>query len=116
MKDGMKLCCCAAVIAAIAGIAAYSWTESLLANEKRVCGKYAVVKGFPNKVKTVASLSAVRLWTEAAQKKSGPEYAMWHNASRKELKCIFVQNSEYIMCFAKGTPCKASKASGDNRG
>lgn len=112
MIDGLKLSCCAAMIALLAGISLSSGPEPALAGEERTCGKFLAVKGFPNKTETVASLSAVRLWTDAAQKTNGPEYAMWHNAGRKELKCVFVQKSEYMMCFAKGLPCKASKNSG----
>ncbi len=82
------------------------------AEDKKACGKQIAVKGFPHTFKSVASLSAVRAWSQTAEERDGADYAMWHNASRQELKCNFIEKSKYIMCFAKGYPCKAHRRSG----
>jgi len=70
------------------------------------CYKKIGIKGRPHKLNTVASLSAVRLWSEAANK-HGPKYAMWHNAANSSIKCQKLPRSEYFSCFASGKPCPA---------
>jgi hypothetical protein len=74
------------------------------------CHRRVVAKGFPNKIETVASLSAMRIWSETAKDRHGSDYAMWHNAGGRSLRCSAVQNSKYIMCVAIGRPCKMHAA------
>lgn len=71
------------------------------------CEKPIAAKGFPNQTETMARLSAIRLWTQAAAEKFGPEFSMWHNADAQVLRCNTVQRSSYVACFARGRPCKA---------
>lgn len=71
------------------------------------CYKKIGVKGRPHKLNTVASLSAVRLWSEKA-KKHGEKYAMWHNALGSNIKCEKLPRSDYYSCFAAGKPCPSS--------
>lgn len=78
------------------------------------CYKKIGVKGRPHKLNTVASLSAVRQWSEAA-KKHGDKYAMWHNASGSNVKCEKLPRSDYYSCFAAGKPCPASSFAGTKK-
>lgn len=75
------------------------------------CYKKVGVKGRPHKLNTVASLSAVRQWSESA-KKHGENYAMWHNASGSSIKCEKLPRSDYYSCFASGKPCPAREMTG----
>lgn len=45
-------------------------------------------------------------WTEMATK-YGEEYTMWHNAKSKSINCKKLPRSEFLLCFAKGRPCRA---------
>lgn len=101
MRNALRFPGCVAAIALLAGAA------PVLAADKENCGKHISAKG-SNKIEAVASLSAIRLWSQIAEKQNGPDYAMWHNAAKKRLKCSYAQKSEYILCFARGSPCKAS--------
>lgn len=70
------------------------------------CYKKIGIKGRPHKLNTVASLSAVRQWSQAANK-HGEQYAMWHNAANSSIKCEKLPRSDYYACFASGKPCPA---------
>lgn len=74
------------------------------------CHKTLTVNGLPHKLNVVASLGAVRAWSERA-KKYGEEYAMWHNAKGANIKCKKFPRSEYHMCFAAGKPCRRMNSS-----
>lgn len=70
------------------------------------CYKNIDIKGHPHKLSAVASLSAIRQWSQAATK-HGENYAMWHNASGSRLKCEKLPRSDYYSCFASAKPCPA---------
>lgn len=107
MKRADVIACAAAALIALA--AAPSPTQAADATgPQSQCQRRMMAKGFPNRIETVASLSAIRIWTQMAKDKHGAEFAMWHNADGKALKCSPVKNSDYIACFATGRPCKAS--------
>ena len=72
----------------------------------KLCRKGIKRAGTPNKLSVVASLSAVRNWTQAAMK-HGDTYAMWHNAQSSGVKCEKFDRSDYFMCIASGKPCRA---------
>lgn len=78
-------------------------TEAQKPDEKG-CYKNLGMQGRPHRISTIASLSAVRLWSEAA-KKYGEDYAMWHNAAGSGVKCKKLPRSDYYSCFASGKPC-----------
>ena len=71
------------------------------------CQKKVGVKGRPHKLNTVASLGAVRAWTQKAMK-YGEQYSMWHNAKSQGIKCKKLPRSDYFVCFATGKPCRAA--------
>ena len=73
------------------------------------CQKNVSVKGRPHKMNTLASLGAVRAWTQKAMK-YGEQYSMWHNAKSPNLKCEKLTRSDYYVCYAKGKPCRAANA------
>ena len=68
------------------------------------CYKIISAKGRPHKLNTVASLSAVRQWSQTATK-HGDSFAMWHNASGGTVKCEKLPRSDYYSCYASGKPC-----------
>lgn len=108
------------LLAATAIAAALAVPSTAIANEEpNNCEKKLGAKGFPNKIHSVASLNAIRVWVQMAEEKYGPDYSMWHNASKTSLKCEKLKNSDFIGCFAKGTPCKAApkadKTAANNR-
>ena len=72
-----------------------------------LCHKGIKRTGTPSKLSTVASLSAVRHWTQAAMK-HGDNYSMWHNAQSSGVKCEKFDNSDYYKCIASGKPCRAA--------
>lgn len=72
----------------------------------KLCYKAINLNGLPHKLSTVAGLSAVRQWTQAAMK-YGEDYSMWHNAVSASIKCEKFPRSDYYMCFAKGKPCRS---------
>lgn len=72
-----------------------------------LCQKGIKRSGTPSKLSTVAGLSAVRRWTQAAMK-HGDTYSMWHNAQSSGVKCEKFENSDYYKCIASGKPCRAA--------
>ena len=72
----------------------------------KLCQKGIKRSGLPSKLSTVAGLSAIRLWTQAAMK-HGDNYSMWHNAQSSGVKCEKLENSDYYRCIASGKPCRA---------
>ena len=74
------------------------------------CQKKVSIKGRPHKLNTVASIGAMRAWTQVA-KKYGEEYTMWHNAKNPSIKCEKLPRSDFFVCFATGKPCRAATTS-----
>ena len=72
--------------------------------EQSNCLKKVKATGFPHRIKTVAELNAVRLWTQVTSKKDA-KYGMWHNARQTELSCEQMARSVYYRCTASGKPC-----------
>jgi len=72
----------------------------------QLCGKGIKRYGLPSKLSSVANLSAIRLWIQAAGKHGG-NYSMWHNAQSAGVKCEKFENSDYYRCVASGKPCRA---------
>ncbi len=75
--------------------------------EAPACQKKVSTKGRPHKINMVASLAAVRAWTQMAMK-YGEEYTMWHNAESQSIKCNKLARSESFVCFASGKPCRTA--------
>ena len=96
------------VIAVMAMASAPAVRAAEITGSVTKCHRLIAAKGFPNQTETMARMSAIRLWTQAAEKGYGAQYAMWHNAERQNLRCHQVQESHYVMCFAKGRPCLAN--------
>ena len=71
-----------------------------------LCQKGIKRAGLPNRLSTVAGLSAIRRWTQAAMK-YGDTYSMWHNAQGSNVKCEKFDRSDYYKCVASGKPCRA---------
>jgi len=71
------------------------------------CEKNVASQGHPNAISAVASLNAVRAWIEFTMARFGADYAMWHNAAGKAVKCQRLPNSSQIKCIARARPCNA---------
>lgn len=69
------------------------------------CKKKIAGRGFPNLIESLASLNAVKVWSETAREKHGANFAMWHNAGSPSLKCQKIEKSGYVVCAAVGKPC-----------
>lgn len=85
------------------------------AGQNPACYKKINVKGRPHRISTVASLSAVRMWSQLAMK-HGDSYSMWHNAKGTSVKCEKLPRSDYYACFAAGKPCRATSNHADASG
>ncbi len=72
------------------------------------CQKKVGVSGRPHRLNTVASLGAVRAWTQMAMK-YGEQYSMWHNAQSPGIKCKKLPRSDYYVCHATGKPCRGAE-------
>lgn len=81
-------------------------SESGSEEPAKLCHKGIKGTGLPNKLSTIASLSAIRLWTQVAMK-HGENYSMWHNAKSAGVKCEKIKNSDFYRCIASGKPCRA---------
>lgn len=94
-----------AVLAGAVFALALTAPGTVLANdEETACLKKVKAAGYPHRIKMVAELNAVRLWSELTAKK-GKDYAMWHNARGSDLACNKIPRSEYYRCTATGEPC-----------
>ena len=71
-----------------------------------LCMKSAKADGMPQRIRTLAQISAVRAWTEQV-KLQGEEFAMWHNAHSGTVKCKKLDRSAFYRCTASGKPCRA---------
>lgn len=78
--------------------------------EEARCEKGISAKGYPHLIKSIATLSALRTWSQRANSKHGSEYSMWHNADTQTMKCEQKENSDFYVCIAGGKPCKAMAA------
>ncbi len=79
------------------------------ARQAPACHKRIRIRGRPHRISAVASLSAVRFWSQQAMK-HGDTYGMWHNAVGSSVKCERLPRSDYYVCFAIGKPCRSSES------
>ncbi|MEM8744836.1 MAG: hypothetical protein AAGF14_09405 [Pseudomonadota bacterium] len=77
------------------------------AKKTPVCHKKISIKGRPHRISSVASLSAIRMWSQMAMK-HGDSYSMWHNAKSTKVSCEKLPRSDYFACYAEGKPCQNS--------
>lgn len=70
--------------------------------------------GRPNMMQTVAGLSAVKAWAEAA-KEIGVDYMSWHKAKQPTVDCKKNDGSRYYICYASAKPCSDKKAQTANK-
>ena len=77
------------------------------AQQAPACHKKISIKGRPHRISSVASLSAVRMWSQTAMK-HGDSYSMWHNAKAAKVSCEKLPRSDYFACYAEGKPCRNS--------
>ena len=78
--------------------------------EEARCERKVSGKGYPNLIKSIASLSALRSWSQRANNMHGADYSMWHNAEGQDMDCEQKANSDFYVCIASGKPCKAMTA------
>lgn len=75
-----------------------------------LCKKGVAAKGYPDLIKSIASLSALRSWSQTVNNKHGSNYSMWHNAKSQAMECEQKENSDFFVCIVSGKPCKATTA------
>ncbi len=88
--------------------------QPAMANEKapaekgakqELCKKTMKLKGAPNLMESVAHMRAIIIWSENVSKKYNGDYAQWHNAQNKSVKCKKSPGSAYYYCDLTATPC-----------
>ena len=113
-KSGSIIYCTAILLALFAGPSAGDTAESQNAKPEAEapvqCHKKFGVKGRPHRISSVATLNAIRAWSDHA-KKLGKEYAMWSEVENGAIKCEKLKRSDYYLCFVSGKPCRAKSVS-----
>lgn len=70
----------------------------------RLCKDALTRVGRPNTLDVVASLNAIRAWSEAARR-LGEDYGTWHKAKAKSVSCEKKGSAGFYVCVASGKPC-----------
>lgn len=69
------------------------------------CLKPVKRTGPANLSQSFANMKAIVFWTEMVRKKHGKEYAIWHYAKKKSVRCKKGKSSQYFYCDVAATPC-----------
>lgn len=70
-----------------------------------VCKDKIKLIGFPNILESIANMRTIIQWSEQVKKKFDEEYAQWHNAKSKSIKCKKEGSSQYYTCTLTAIPC-----------
>ena len=62
-------------------------------------------RGRPNRIRVMATMSAIVSWIKRSNKAYGTEYGDWHRALNTKIKCNKVKGSDYHICDVSGKPC-----------
>ena len=72
------------------------------------CQKPLKIKGPANQIQSMAELQTIIIWTEKVTEKFTKNYAQWHNAKQKKIKCRRSSGSRYYYCELSAMPCKST--------
>jgi hypothetical protein len=73
--------------------------------EQTRCKKPIKINGPANQIKSMAELQTIILWTESVADRFSTNYAHWHNAKSKRIKCKRSSGSRYFYCELTASPC-----------
>lgn len=71
----------------------------------QVCQKPVKTPGPGDTLSTVAKLKTIIIWSDKVKKKYGEDFAQWHRAKSKKVKCNKKQGSNYYYCELRAIPC-----------
>ena len=71
----------------------------------QVCQKPVKTPGPGDTLSTVAKLKTIIIWSDKVKKKYGEDFAQWHKAKSKKVKCNKKQGSNYYYCELRAIPC-----------
>lgn len=71
----------------------------------KVCQKPVKTPGPGDTLSTVAKLKTIIIWSEKVKNKYGEDYAQWHKANGKKVKCNKKSGSNYYYCELRAIPC-----------
>ncbi len=70
-----------------------------------VCKDKIKLIGFPNILESIAHMRTIIQWSDRVKKKYEEEFAHWHNAQSKSVKCKKEGSSQYFTCTLTAIPC-----------
>ncbi|GJM04001.1 MAG: hypothetical protein DHS20C08_25020 [Rhodomicrobium sp.] len=73
--------------------------------EQTPCKKPIKISGPANQIQSMAELQTIIIWTEKVADKFSTNYAHWHNAKNKRIKCKRSSGSRYFYCELSASPC-----------
>ncbi len=74
-----------------------------------VCKDKIKLTGFPNILESIANMRTIIQWSEQVKKKFNEDFAQWHNAKSKSIKCTKPGSSQYYICTLTAIPCAHKK-------
>jgi len=69
------------------------------------CQKSIKTPGPGNVLSSIAQLKTIIIWSDIVTTKYGKEYAHWHQAKNKNIKCKKSEGSRYHYCEINAMPC-----------
>ncbi len=75
----------------------------------QLCQKPVKTRGPGDTLSKVAKLKTIILWSETVTQKHGEDFAHWHKAKAKKIKCNKKQGSSYYYCDLRAIPCTYKK-------
>lgn len=82
---------------------------------KLVCKDKIKLIGFPNILESIANMRTIIQWSEQVKKKFDEEYAQWHNAKSKSIKCKKEGGSQYYTCTLTAIPCARKEIKAESK-
>ena len=79
--------------------------EDKAAELVQVCQKPIKTRGPGDTLSKVAKLKTIILWSEKVTQKHGEDFAQWHKAKSKKVKCNKKEGSSYYYCDLRAIPC-----------
>lgn len=73
--------------------------------KKLVCEKPVKQRGPGNLIESVAELQTIIAWSKTVTVRFNDNWAHWHNAKAKRVKCTRTGASQYYYCELSASPC-----------
>lgn len=79
-----------------------------------VCKDKIKLIGFPNILESIAHMRTIIQWSNRVKKKYDEDFAQWHNAQSKSVKCKKEGSSQYFTCSLTAIPCAHKEIKPEN--